>query len=89
MFAANIFGYIKYMVPVKKKGSVSLILKKYPYIKYWMVLVCMTLIPISIYKIMTSSDITYQGYLFFLCFFSIIGPLFVANEIERFLSLGK
>ena len=58
-------------------------LKNKPIIKLLLVIYCMFILPLFIYKIM--SDDTMDTLLYYLSFAFLIGPVFIDSERERFL----
>ena len=64
-------------------------IKKHTVIKHWLVLFCLTILPFMVYKMGTTDNDMVRGYLYFLSFAMLIGPIAVVSEIERYRSLGE
>ncbi|TAK63463.1 hypothetical protein [Methylobacter sp.] len=56
-------------------------------LKLWLVLFCTFILPFIIYKLFIGSQIS--GWLYALAFILLLGPLFIASEIQRFKHAGK
>ena len=69
--------------------SIGAFIEKHPIVKYWLVIFCLTILPFMVYKMGTTKNDSFQGYLYFLSFILLIGPVAIVSEIERFRSLGK
>lgn len=61
----------------------------HPFLKYWLVFYCMTVLPVIVYRIQTTENDSTSGTLFFLAFLFFLGPIIVISERERFLRLGN
>nr|CAP47458.1 putative integron gene cassette protein [uncultured bacterium] len=63
--------------------------EKHPLVKYWLVFFCLLILPFMVYAMATTDDDFLQGYLYFLSFILLIGPVAVVSELERFRSMGN
>lgn len=61
----------------------------HPFLKYWLALFCMAVLPVVVYRILTTDNDSTSDTLSFLGFFFLIGPVFVISERERFLRMGS
>jgi len=60
------------------------------YLKYWLVFCCMAILPVILYRMLTTDDDSASHGLYFLGFlFLLLGPIFVISERERFLRMGS
>ena len=73
----------------EKRERMGAFIEKHPFVKYWLVLFCLTILPFMIYIMGTTDNDSIQGYLYFLSFFLLVGPVGVVSEIERFRSLRE
>ena len=64
-------------------------IERHPIVKYWLVVFCLTILPFMVCKMGKTNNDNIQGYLHFLGFLLLIGPVAVVSEIERFRSLGR
>lgn len=71
------------------KERIGEFVNKHPLVKYWLVLFCLTILPFMVYKMATTDNDALQGYLYFLSFVLLIGPVAVVSEYERFQSMGE
>ena len=73
----------------EKRERMGAFIEKHPFVKYWLVLFCLTILPFMIYIMGTTDNDNIQGYLYFLSFLLLVGPVAVVSEIERFRGLGE
>ena len=71
------------------KERIGKYIEKHPLVKYWLIFFCLTILPFMVYKMGTTDNDDIQGYLYFLSFILLVGPIAVVSEIERFRSMGK
>jgi len=71
------------------KERIGEYIEKHPLVKYWLIFFCLTILPFMVYKMGTTDNDDIQGYLYFLSFILLVGPIAVVSEIERFRSMGK
>jgi len=71
----------------KNNKNLGKYLKNKPIIKTWLIIYCMLILPVFIYKIMTDDSI--DTLLYYLSFALLIGPIFIASERERFLDAAN
>ena len=72
-----------------KEERIGAFIERNPIIKYWLITFCLTILPFMIYAMGTTNNDDLQGYLYFLSFFLLVGPVAVASELERFRSMGE
>lgn len=83
------FQDFTYYTGYGEKGErLGLFIERHPIVKYWLVIFCLIILPLMIYKMGKTNNDNIQDYLYFLGFFLLIGPVAVVSEIERFRSLG-
>lgn len=73
----------------KKAERIGAFIERKPIIKYWVVIFCLAILPFIIYIMGTTDNEDIQGYLYFLSFILLIGPVVVVSEFERFRSMGN
>jgi uncharacterized membrane protein len=61
-------------------------IESYPRLKFYLVVYCMVVLPYIIYTMQNNSN--HSGFLYFLSFCGLIGPIVYISELERFKSMG-
>ena len=82
----NFTYYSGYGVSGERIGA---FIERHPIVKYWLVIFCLTILPFMVYTMATTGNDDIQGYLYFLSFILLIGPVAVVSELERFRSMGE
>ena len=61
----------------------------HPFLKYWLVFFCVAVLPVVLYRMLTTDNDSTSNTLYFLAFLFLLGPIFVISERERFLRMGN
>jgi len=61
----------------------------HPFLKYWLVIFCVAILPVILYRMLTTDYDSTSDRLFLLGFLFLVGPVFVISERERFLRMGS
>jgi formate hydrogenlyase subunit 3/multisubunit Na+/H+ antiporter MnhD subunit len=73
----------------RKGEKLGAFIEHHPFIKYWLIIFCLTILPFLVYKMSTTDNDKIQGYLYFFSFLLLVGPIAAVSELERFRSLGE
>ena len=69
------------------KESMGDFINQHIYLKLWLVFYCLCNLPFIIFNIYTRDEFT--GWLYFIAFLLIIGPLFIFSERQRYIQAGE
>jgi len=61
----------------------------HPFLKYWLVFYCVAVLPVVLYRMLTTDNDSTSNTLYFFAILFLLGPIFVISERERFLRMGN